>query len=679
MARDDGDSENYTALDVDAQADDLISRLTLKEKFQLLTSHGRRRIYSTKPIKRVGIPSFKVTDGPLGVARHSGGFNKGTRFPATISLAATWDRNLAHQMGVAIAREVRAIGRHMLLAPGINIHRTPLCGRTFEYFSEDPYLTKELAIPLVKGIQGEGIGACIKHYAANNQEIDRRTSSSEVDERTLHEIYLKAFEEVVKEADPWAVMSAYNKINGVYGCENQYLLRDVLMNRWGFKGFVMTDWFASRTIETTEGCINAGLSLEMPWPNKYRVKSLQLAYDSEKFSMDTLDDLVRRFLRVMFLTGAFAKPEQLQSGAVSTLDHQKLARRIGEEGTVLLKNEGNLLPLDIGKLKTVALLGPNLKKKFGRILSGGSSAVVPPYEITPLEGMKEKLKEKAKIVSNPVEADVAIVFAGLNHSKGMDSETYDRQKIDLPDDQVRLIQTTAEANPNTIVVLIAGSPIGMDEWLNEVPAILMPWYSGMEGGRVIANILFGDVTPSGKLPITFPCILSDSPAHSSGSPRTYPGDEEKKVHYEERLLVGYRWFDEMDIEPLFPFGYGQSYTSFEIGNVNLESNILSSPREAITVNVDVSNTGNTAGSEIVQIYSHDIECSVLRPKKELVGFGKVHLKQGESGTVTINITAKDLSFYDIRSQDWKIESGYFDLHIGSSSRDIKETEQISLD
>ncbi|MCK5239142.1 MAG: glycoside hydrolase family 3 C-terminal domain-containing protein [Candidatus Thorarchaeota archaeon] len=679
MATEDGDSENFTEFDVNAQADDLISRLTLKEKFQLLTSQGRRRIYSTKPIKRVSIPSFKMTDGPLGVARHSGGFNKGTRFPATISLAATWNRNLANQMGVAIAREVRAVGRHMLLAPGINIHRTPLCGRTFEYFSEDPYLTKELAIPIVRGIQGEGIGACIKHYAANNQEIDRRSSSSEVDERTLHEIYLKAFEEVVKEADPWAVMSAYNKINGVYGCENQYLLRDVLMNRWGFKGFVMTDWFASRTVETTEGCINAGLSLEMPWPNKYRVKSLQLAYDSEKFSIATLDDLVRRFLRVMFLTGALAQPQELPIGAVNTLEHQKLARRIGEEGTVLLKNEGNLLPLDIAKLKTIALLGPNLKKKFGRILSGGSSAVVPPYEITPLEGMKEKLKEKAKIVSNPAEADLAIVFAGLNHSKGMDSETYDRQQLELPDDQVRLIQTTAEATPNTIVVLIAGSPIGMDEWLDMVPVVLLPWYSGMEGGRVIANILFGDVSPSGKLPITFPRVLSDSPAHNSGSPRTYPGDDENKVHYEERLLVGYRWFDEMDIEPLFPFGYGQSYTSFEIGNVNLESNVLSSPKEAITVNVDVTNTGMIDGSDIVQIYSHDVESSVLRPKKELVGFEKVHLKQGESATVAITITAKDLSFYDIHTHDWKLEGGDFELDIGNSSRDIKKTTKISVD
>ncbi|MDF1539842.1 MAG: glycoside hydrolase family 3 C-terminal domain-containing protein [Candidatus Thorarchaeota archaeon] len=677
MATDNGQSIKYEIHNLDDQVDNLLSRLELKEKFQLLTSQGWTKMYSTNPIKRVGIPSFKMTDGPLGIARHSGGFKKATRFPATISLAATWDRNLAYEMGKAIAKEIRAIGRHMLLAPGINIHRTPLCGRTFEYFSEDPYLTKELAIPVVKGVQGEGIGACIKHYAANNQEIDRRSSSSELGERTLHEIYLKAFEEVVKEADPWSVMGSYNKINGVYGCENQYLLKDVLMDKWGFKGFVMTDWFATRPIETTEGCINAGLSLEMPIPNKYKRKSLQAALDAGKFSEDTLNDAVRRYLRVMFLTGAFAKPSELPSGAINTREHQELSRKIGEEGAVLLKNEGDLLPLKLEDVKTIALLGSNLKKKFGKIGYGGSSAVVPPYEITPFEGMKEKVSGK-RIVSNPAEADVAIVFVGLNHDKGMDSETYDRKQLELPDDQVALIESTVEVNPNTIVVIVAGSPIAMDPWLDRVPAVLMPWYSGMEGGRVIANILFGDVSPSGKLPITFPRKLSDSPAHKE-SPRTYPGDEEKKVHYDEGIFVGYRWFDEKEVEPLFPFGYGLSYTSFDIGSVSFESDILSSPTDTLTVNVDITNTGSTAGSETIQIYSHDVESSVVRPRKELVGFEKAQVGVGESKTVSIKIKAKDLAFYDVDKQDWTIENGDFDLQIGTSSRDINHTARIRFD
>ena len=441
----------------DARAREILSRMTLKEKFQTLTSPGIRRIYSTKPIKRLGIPSFRVTDGPLGVAYHSSGFTKCTRFPATISVAASWNRELARAMGIAMAEEIRSVNRHMLLAPGVNIARTPVNGRTFEYFSEDPYLTKELAIPLIQGVQSKGVGACVKHYAANNQEIDRRSNNSVVDERTLHEIYLRAFREIVREANPWSVMGCYNKVNGVFGCENEYLIREVLMDRWGFKGFVMSDWFATRPIETAEGCINCGLSLEMPWPIRYKQKALMKAFEDAKFTEETLDDLVFRLLRVMFLTGVFEEPSALPQGSRNTAEHQALAQRIAVEGMVLLKNEGDLLPLNLEGLKTVSLTGPNLKKKFGRVLSGGSSAVVAPHEITPLKGMKEKLKGKVEIVSDASKADVAIIFAGLNHSKGMDSESYDRTNLQLPEEQIELINANAKDNPNTIVVLIAGS------------------------------------------------------------------------------------------------------------------------------------------------------------------------------------------------------------------------------
>ena len=315
---------------------DLLSRLTLKEKFKLLTSQGRWRLYGTAPLKRLGIPSFKMTDGPLGVARHSSGFRKNTRFPATISLAASWNRSLAHQIGVAMAEEVRAVGRQVLLAPGINIARTPLNGRTFEYFSEDPYLTKELAIPLVKGVQEQRVAACLKHYAANNQETDRMSCSSEIDERTLHEIYLRAFRAAVMEADPWSVMSCYNKVNGLYGSEHKYLLREILMEKWGFNGFVVSDWFATRPIKSTEACVNAGLGIEMPWPMRYKTKLLMEAFNEGKFSEETLNDLVRRNLKVMMLTGLFDKPEKLPTGSIRMVCCPNLARSKPSENNSLL-------------------------------------------------------------------------------------------------------------------------------------------------------------------------------------------------------------------------------------------------------------------------------------------------------------------------------------------------------
>ncbi|MFW9888545.1 MAG: beta-glucosidase [Candidatus Thorarchaeota archaeon] len=662
-------SDSYSD-NADAKARAILSKMTLKEKFQMLTSPGFRRIYSTKPIKRLSIPSFRMTDGPLGIAFHSGGFKRCTRFPATISVAATWNRSLANEMGVAIAEEIRAINRHLLLAPGINIARTPLNGRTFEYFSEDPYLTKELAIQLVNGVQSKGIGACIKHYAANNQEIDRRSSNSVVDERTLHEIYLRAFREVVIEGDAWSVMGSYNKVNGIYSCENPYLIHEVLMKRWGFKGFVVSDWFATRPYETAEGCINAGLSLEMPVPSKYKQKTLLKAFNEGKFSEETLDELVFRVLRVMHLTGAFEERGTVSKGSRNTREHRNLSRRIAEEGMVLLKNEGPILPLNLGDIDTIALIGPNLKKKIGRILYGGSSAVWPPYEISPLKGMQEKLKGKARIVKEASSADAAIVFVGLNHSKGQDSESYDRAELGLPEEQVQLINETAKDNPNTIVVIIAGSPIAMNDWLENAPVVLDAWYSGMEGGRAIVNMLFGDAFPSGKLPITFPKKLADSPAHSSGDPRNYPGDEEKNVYYDEGILVGYRWFDKKEIEPLFPFGYGLSYSSFETSDVHLQGDKIAGMDDRIRVEVVLENVGERNGAEVIQVYSHDTESSVVRPVQELVGFEKIVLQAGERKSVQVLIEAKDLMFYDVNKHDWHLEPGEFELRVGTSSRHI---------
>jgi len=625
----------------------LLTKLTLKEKFKLLASHGRHRIYVTAPIKRLGIPSFKMTDGPLGASFHSSGLKKNTRFPAPIGLAATWNKDLTREVGEVMGEEVRAIGRHMILAPAMNIHRTPLCGRTFEYFSEDPFLTKEIALHLLKGIQSKGIGGCLKHYVANNQETDRASCSAEIDERTLNEIYVRAFRAVVKEGDPWAVMAAYNKINGVYACANKELLRDLLFEKCGFNGIVMTDWFSTRKDQTTEDCINAGLSLEMPWTFKYKIKALQKAYDAGGFDDETLDDLVRRNLRVMMLTGAIRDSTDLPKGARNTTHHQNLARQAAEEGMVLLKNVRSLLPLDLESIDKIALLGPNLKKKFGGFLKGGSSGVRPPYEITPFEGMKEKCKGKVKIVKDASQADVAIVFAGLDNSKGGDSEFQDRTSLNLPADQISLINQTIATNPNTIVVLIAGSPLAMDDWLDKVPAVLQAWYPGMEGGRAIANVLFGDANPSGKLPLTFPKKLSDSPAHSTGNPRNFPGDEEKRVFYDEGIFVGYRWFDEKNIEPLFPFGFGKSYTTFEFGDIHPAKSNLRNSEDTLSIEVGITNTGDVEGAEVVQVYAHDFQSSVERPPRELVGFEKVHLKRGESKSVPILIKAEDLAFLAI--------------------------------
>ncbi len=674
-------AENSLYLDekakIEKRVEDLLARLTLNEKFKLLSSHGRLRLYTTGSIKRLNIPSFKMTDGPLGVAMHSSGFKKNTRFPAPVALAASWNRELMREIGTAMGEEVRAVGRHVLLAPGINICRTPMNGRTFEYFSEDPFLTKELAIPFVKGVQSQRVAACLKHYAANNQETDRRSSSSEIDERTLHEIYLRAFREVVMEADPWAIMTSYNMINGAYASENKYLLQETLMDRWGFDGLVMTDWFASRPIKTTEGCINAGLTLEMPWPSKYKTKSLEKAYHAGKFTEKILNDRVRRNIRVMMLTGLFDSPESLPDCSRNTREHQDLVRRAAEEGMVLLKNKESILPLDMANLKKIGLFGTNLRKKFGRILSGGSSAVSPPYEVTPLEGLKRKVKENVELVLDGGLVDLAIIFAGLNHGRGGDSESMDRSSLRLDEKQESEIKKVASENHQTIVCLIAGSPVAMDEWIDDVDAVLMCWYGGNEAGHAIANVLFGDVNPSGKLPLTFPKRLEDSPAHSTANRRNYPGDDQKRVYYDEGVFVGYRWFDAKNIEPLFPFGFGKSYTEFQFEYIQLNKESIENPEDTIVVEVDVTNIGNRTGSEVIQAYAKDTSASVDRPLQELVGFEKIHLNPGETKRAFIEIQTQDLAFYDASKHDWVIEAGEFKLLVGKSSREILGEENFA--
>jgi beta-glucosidase len=658
------------SLDHEQRIEDLLSRLTMEEKCQLCSG---KKMWTTKPVPRLGIPPFGMTDGPNGMAFHSSGLKRNTAFPTSICMGATWDPDLAYDFGLTYARELRALGnRHMTLGPGININRSPLNGRTFEYISEDPFLISKLVVPIVKGIQSQRIVACVKHYACNNQETRRTKIDAVVSERALQEIYLPGFKAAVEEADALSIMACYNKLNGLYGCENPDLLIRRLRNEWGFRGFVVSDWFATRPASGAEGCINGGLSLEMPTVgmyNKLVPSGIISAIREGRIREETLDENVRRLLRAMFFAGLFDDPRTLPEGSRNTQEHAAVAKRIAQEGMVLLKNDNAILPLDINKVKRICVLGRNANRKQALPIIGGSSAVWPKYEITPFCGLKNKLKNRAVFVKNPADADVAVVVVGLNHFFGKDAEGKDRPGLELPEKDIQLIIATARANSNTVVVLVNGSPVAVDPWIGFVPAVLEAWYGGQEAGTVIADILFGDTNPSGKLPLTFPGKISDSPAHASQ--KSFPGDMKKlKVFYDEGIYVGYRHFDAKNIEPAFPFGFGLSYTDFKYENLALDRTELKGA-ETLTVKVDITNSGSRAGAEVAQLYIHDVTAGVDRPPKELKGFRRVHLKAGEKRTIDFEITSADLSFFDPRMNAWSAEPGEFIVMVGSSSRDIR--------
>ena len=657
-------------LDLEKRVEDLLGRLTLEEKFKL--SSGRR-MWHTKPIKRLGVKPFTMYDGPHGVRADTVGEIKSTFFPSAICRAATWNPKLSYDFGKAVAEEVREVGAHMLLAPGINIQRTPMNGRTFEYQTEDPYLNKVLAVATVKGIQSQRIAACVKHFVCNNQETNRFTVSSEVSERALQEIYLPAFKATVLEADAWSFMTCYNKVNGIYGSENINLLRERLMGEWGFRGFTVSDWNATANTNTAE-CVKAGLSLEMPTAKKYNKTNMRKAFQEGEFTEEDLNDNIRRLIRVMFLVGLYDDEKTVPKGSRNTPEHQTLARKIAEEGIVLLKNENASLPLNIKNIKKIAVLGPNanLRIEGGDIMSsGGSSFNFPPYKISPLDGLKEKCLNQVELTKIPSEADVTIIFAGLNHDHGMDAEGEDRKSFELPREQIELIQKTANECANTIIVLINGSPLAMSSWIDDVSSVIEAWYGGMEAGKAIANVIFGDTNPSGKLTITFPKTLPDSPAHISK--RTFPGDD--KVYYDEGIFVGYRHFDTKDIEPLFPFGFGLSYTTFSYENLMIDK-IKIKNNDVIKVSIDVTNSGKIEGKEIVQLYVQDVESSIERPTKELKRFEKVSLRPNETKTVIFTLKKEDLSFYNETVNSWVVENGTFNILVGSSSRDIRLQEEI---
>jgi beta-glucosidase len=606
---------------------------------------------------------MKLSDGPRGVGFHSA-LRRATAFPTGIALGASWDPELAREFGKALALEARSAGAQVILGPAVNICRTPLNGRTFEYFTEDPQLNSRLAVEVIKGIQSTGVAACVKHYAANNQETHRMKTSSEVSERALREIYLPVFEAAVREADVWSVMAAYNAVNGVPACESTTLLRDLLRDEYGFSGFVVSDWFAARRTSSGANCLRAGLNLEMPGKgSRYRHSRLKREYKAGGFSEQELDANLRDLLRVWLRSSPDAGHPP---GRRNTPEHQQLARRMASQGITLLKNEGSLLPLDRKRVRRLAVLGQRAGKRNCLPLYGGSAGVWSPYEITPIQGIRELAGSDCEIVSDPLGADAAVVVVGLGHRIGGDFEGRDRSDLALPEDQNALVSDTIAKNPNTIVVLVSGSPLAMP-WSEDVPAIVMAWYPGMEGGRAIADVLFGEVNPGGKLPVTFPRALSDSPAH--GDPRCFPGDE-RKVLYNEDIFVGYRHFDREALEPLFPFGHGLSYTRFDYSDLVIEEGEWQGDG-VLNLSFRLSNIGEREGSEVVQLYVGSLTPTLPRPVRELKAFRKVFLRGGESRTVAFELPARALAYYCPQDHRWKIDGGDYEIALAASSRDLR--------
>lgn len=810
---------------MEKQIENLLSQITLEEKVSLLAGAD---LWHTVPVTRLGIPAMKVTDGPNGARGAEGTMGPSSVcFPCGVALAATWNPALVERIGNALADEVKAKGAHILLAPTVNIHRSPIAGRDFECYSEDPFLTSRMAVAYIKGLQNKGVGACIKHFVCNDSEFERNSMSSEIAERPLREIYLYPFMVAVQEAKPWAVMSAYNKVNGTYCSENPYLLQNILKEEWGFDGIVMSDWMGSYSPAAAAG----GLDLEMPGPARWLGKGVLEAVRSGQLSESVVDDKVRRILRTLFRVGAFDHPELQPEQGLDRPEHRALVREAASEAIVLLKNTKRLLPLDPARIRSIALIGAGGRE--ASIIGGGSAAVTPHYVISPLEAIQQRadptvqvhyalgqslhrsvpvldmhwLRAKdgrsaglttelfdntdlegapkrvtladcgeitwsdrfiegvdpnkfsarltgiltppgsgvykfsafgsgilklsideilvidnwdkppaedsspwehheysgeIELIANhpyemtiefsyqgknpwrmtrigclpPIPADlmdkavelatqceVAIIFAG--NTNEWESEGFDRPDMDLPCSQNILVGRVAAANPNTIVVLNTGSPLNMP-WIDQVAAVMQAWFTGQESGNAVADVLFGIVNPSGKLPNTFPKRIEDTPAYIN-----YPG-ENGRVYYGEGLFVGYRYYDKKDIEPLFPFGFGLSYTTFAYHNLRLSASQYS-PGDIIQASLDVQNTGERAGKEIVQLYLRDVKSSLVRPLKELKAFAKVELQPGETRTVTFNLGQDVLAFYDDRPKAWLTEPGVFQVLVGSSARDIHLT------
>ena len=655
----------------------IVSEMTLEEKAGMCSGLD---FWHLKEVEHLGIPKVMVSDGPHGLRKQDEkgdhlGINdsiKAVCFPPAVLSACSFDRGLMEEMGKAIGREAQANDVSVVLGPAVNIKRSPLCGRNFEYYSEDPYLAGEIAAAFVKGVQSQHVGTSIKHFAANNQEYRRMSSSSEVDERTLREIYFPAFETAVKKAQPYTFMCSYNQINGTFASENKWLLTDVLRGEWGFKGYVMSDWGAVN--DRVKG-LEAGLELEMPASGGDNDAMIVKAVKDGVLEEKILDQAVERILRIIFEYADHRKPQEF----TMEKDHEE-AQHIAEESMVLLKNENHILPLKTSE--KAAFIGGFARNP--RFQGGGSSHIncfkttnvldsVPcDAQVVYAEGFPadRDFYDKAladEAVKAAAEADKAVIFAGLPES--FESEGYDRSHMRLPECQNRLITEILKVQPNTVIVLHNGSPVEMP-WLGEIKGLLETYLGGQAGGAAAANILYGKINPSGKLAETMPLKLSDNPSYLN-----FGGGE--KVEYREGIFVGYRYYDTKEMDVVFPFGYGLSYTTFAYSNLKLS---MENPTEKDTVMVsaDVTNTGKSAGKEVVQLYIRDLTGSAIRPEKELKGFEKVFLEPGETKTVTMELNKRSFAWYNTELHDWFAASGDYEILVGASSRDIRLTETLHL-
>ena len=693
----------------------LIKKLTLEEKVGLL--HGNSKFY-VAGVERLGIPEWSLSDGPHGVRaeinRHDWAYagwtnDSASYFPTGTAFAAAWNPELAYRRGEVLGEEARWRKKDVLLGPGVNIIRSPLCGRNFEYMSEDPYMNSVLAVAYIKGLQSRDVACSVKHFAVNNQETNRTTVDVECSERALREIYLPAFKAAVQEGGALTVMAAYNKFRGEFCAENNYLVCKILRNEWGFDGVYVTDWGAAHS---TIPSMEAGLDLEMgtlidKYEDWYYANPLIEAVKSGKIPMSLVDEKVGDVLRVMIKTNVLDPKKRFGPGSMNTKEHQQATYDAAAEAIVLLKNQNNLLPLDFSSIKSLAVIGDNATRKHSN--GGLSSEIKAVYEVTPLEALRAKWGDKVDIrfaqgyekLSTFVEgsnngqssgtfssktqesdallkeavevartSDVALLVCGLNHD--YDTESFDRLNMDIPYGQVELIQEVVKANPRTIVVMIAGSPLNMAAVDICSPAIVWAWFNGMEGGNALVDVLSGKVNPSGKMPFTTPVSLDQSPAHALGN---FPG-RDLKVNYEEDILVGYRWFDTKGLPVVYPFGYGLSYTTFNYSNLNTDKKTYDQA-DTIQATFTLTNTGDREGAEVAQLYVSDPVCSVMRPVKELKGFKKVFLKPGESRRITLDIPVSSLAFYSEAQSQFVVEPGEFILQLGASTSDIKQ--KISID
>ncbi len=719
--------------DYEKQIEDLLRQFTLDEKIGMIHGAG---LFRTEGVERLGIPPLKSSDGPMGVRNefdNAHWVTVGTTddfvsyLPSNSALASTWNRELAKKAGQVLGEEARGRGKDVILAPGINIKRSPLCGRNFEYMSEDPKLIEELTVPIIEGIQENDVAACVKHFAANSQETDRLWVDTIVDERTMREIYLPGFEAAVKRADTYSLMGAYNLLNGAHCCENKELLDKLLREEWGYDGTVISDWGAvHKTKEAAECTLDVEMSVFDNFDDYVLANPLKEAIQKGEIEESCIDDKVRNILRMMFrLKMIGEKADERKTGTYNTPEHRQAIMDVARESVILLKNEDNRLPIQTKGLKKIAVIGCNAEMIHSN--GGGSAEIKALYEISPLMGLKSKLggnvevayakgyyipekenssdenwqaasledqkseeykaalkakeeKEKKRAEEGKVKSkelleeavklasscEEVIFVGGLNHD--YDVEGLDRPDMKLPYGQEELIAALLEANPNTVLTFVAGSPVDMSRFADKAKAILWCYYAGMESGNALAEVLLGKVNPSGKLAETFPVHYEDCVTAKNGE-----FAKEGKVEYKEGIYVGYRYFDKKNIKPAFCFGHGLSYSEFAYKDLQ-----VSVEGRTAQVTLTIENIGNMAGAEVIQVYVSDKEASVERPLKELKGFDKVFLQPGESRTVTVSLSERDFAFYDVEQGDFTVEAGAFEILVGASCDDIRLKETIEI-